>query len=174
MGFWGAVIMSIAGTIFFMVTINVLASAHIGLLSLPVLILAAFLVYAFRIRRRLTNLRTLTKKASNVVTWSSAGEGIGILIAINVVKNIGHPEWIIPAVAFVVGLHFLPMAFALPFKPFYALGGLLMLGAVAGACLPYLPGATVAGLTAGLCLWIAAVLAIRRELRWSEAVVVGS
>ena len=36
-------------------------------------------------------------------------EGLGILIAVNVVTNIGHPELVVPAIALVVGLHFYPM-----------------------------------------------------------------
>ena len=37
-------------------------------------------------------------------------EGLGILIAINIVTNIGHPELVIPSIALIVGLHFYPMA----------------------------------------------------------------
>jgi hypothetical protein len=36
--------------------------------------------------------------------------------------NLHHPEWLMPAVALIVGLHFLPIAWAAPFPPFYALG----------------------------------------------------
>src|SRR5476651_1634281 len=37
-------------------------------------------------------------------------EGLGILIGINVVINLGHPDLTIPVIALVVGLHFFPLA----------------------------------------------------------------
>lgn len=37
-------------------------------------------------------------------------EGVGILIGINVVTNIGHSDLVIPVIALVVGLHFYPLA----------------------------------------------------------------
>jgi cytochrome bd-type quinol oxidase subunit 2 len=37
-------------------------------------------------------------------------EGLFIFLAINLVKNLGHEDLIIPAIALVVGLHFYPMA----------------------------------------------------------------
>jgi hypothetical protein len=39
-----------------------------------------------------------------------AGEGLGILIGINVVINLGYPDLVIPVIALVVGLHFFPLA----------------------------------------------------------------
>jgi hypothetical protein len=37
-------------------------------------------------------------------------EGLFIVLAINLVNNMGHPDLIIPSIALVVGLHFYPMA----------------------------------------------------------------
>ncbi|RZM28052.1 MAG: hypothetical protein EOO88_10495 [Pedobacter sp.] len=39
-----------------------------------------------------------------------AGEGIGIFLAVNIVTMINRPELKIPAMALVVGLHFIPLA----------------------------------------------------------------
>lgn len=59
-----------------------------------------------------------TTSAEDVATGKKTGkwfgiifiaEGLGILIAVNVVTNIGHPELVVPAIALVVGLHFYPM-----------------------------------------------------------------
>jgi hypothetical protein len=36
-------------------------------------------------------------------------EGLGILIGINIVTNIGHADLVIPVIALVVGLHFYPL-----------------------------------------------------------------
>ncbi|GLQ87682.1 hypothetical protein GCM10007898_12490 [Dyella flagellata] len=99
--------------------------------------------------------------------WSSVGEGFGILVAINIVKNIGHPEWVVPAMALVVGLHFLPMAFAIPFKLFYVLGLTLIAGSIVGTLLSPAVGPVLSGLIASLGLWTASVLALRREASWA-------
>jgi hypothetical protein len=37
-------------------------------------------------------------------------EGLGIVIAINIVRNLGHNDLTIPVIALVVGLHFYPLA----------------------------------------------------------------
>ena len=37
-------------------------------------------------------------------------EGLGIVIGINVVINLGHPDLTVPVIALVVGLHFFPLA----------------------------------------------------------------
>lgn len=37
-------------------------------------------------------------------------EGLFIFLGINLVRNLGHPDLIIPVIALVVGLHFYPMA----------------------------------------------------------------
>jgi hypothetical protein len=170
MGFWGALIMSVFGTVFMMFSVGLLNDAHGAFLALPVLLLVVFLAYLFQVRRGLKAIHRLSEKASKVVTWCSVGEGVGILLAVNVVRNISHPDWVLPAIAFVVGLHFLPMAFAIPFKAFYALGALLIAGSIIGVLLPQPMGAAMAGLVAGFGLWVAAVLAIRREQQWALAV----
>ncbi|SFS20038.1 hypothetical protein SAMN05216570_4239 [Dyella sp. OK004] len=94
-----------------------------------------------------------------------------ILLAVNVVKNLGHPELVLPAIAFVVGLHFLPMAFAIPFKPFYALGVALIVASIIGGFLSPPLGGAFAGLVAGFCLWTASALAMRREMSWAPMAV---
>lgn len=38
------------------------------------------------------------------------GEGVGILLGVNIVNNIGHPELDMPVIALVVALHFFPLA----------------------------------------------------------------
>ena len=46
--------------------------------------------------------------------WSSIGEGVGLFVAAQTVISLGHREMLLPAMALVVGLHFLPMAYAIP------------------------------------------------------------
>ena len=65
--------------------------------------------------------------------------------------------------ALVVGLHFLPIAFAAGFRPFYVLGAALIVAAVAGFIVGAPMGGEVAGFMAAGALWIASGIAIRRD-----------
>ncbi len=67
--------------------------------------------------------------------------------------------------ALVVGLHFLPMAWAIPFRPFAVLGGALLLAAAFGFGLAQPLGGAVAGFAAALALTAAALLALHRDRR---------
>ena len=73
------------------------------------------------------------RRVNRVVGIASGAEGVGILVAVNVVANLGRPDLVMPAVAIVVGLHFLPLARWLP-APGYYLTGLLMCALGVGAC----------------------------------------
>ena len=104
-----------------------------------------------------------SERAGRVIMWSSIGEGVGLFVAANLVMNLHRPDLLLPAMALVVGLHFLPIAYAAPFQPFYILGGALILAAIAGFTLRGPAAGSVAGLAAAVALWTAATLAIRRD-----------
>jgi hypothetical protein len=110
-----------------------------------------------------------SERAERAILWSSIGEGIGLFLAANVVINLHRPDLLLPAMALVVGLHFIPIAFAAPFRPFYLLGGALVLAAVAGSVVPAPAGGEVAGLMAAGGLWLAAITAVRRDWRAKQA-----
>jgi len=82
------------------------------------LLAATFLVSGLSLFRRAKRFAPSTSE-SDIAEKKKSGmwfgiifgaEGLGIVIAVNVVINIGHPELVIPAIALVVGLHFYPMA----------------------------------------------------------------
>nr|WP_316414588.1 hypothetical protein [Mesoterricola silvestris] len=106
-----------------------------------------------------------SERARRAMYWSSFGEGIGLFLAANIVINVHRPDLLIPAMAIVVGLHFLPMAFAASFRPFYILGAALAVAGILGFVAPSPLGGGIAGFMAALGLWIAAVLAVRRHGR---------
>ena len=64
-------------------------------------------------------------------------EGLGIVIAINVVVNLGHPELTVPVIALVVGLHFFPLAWLFRRSIDYYLASYSTLVAVAAMILSY-------------------------------------
>jgi uncharacterized membrane protein len=104
-------------------------------------------------------------QARRAIMWSSIGEGIAMFVGANLVINLHRPEWLLPTCALVVGLHFLPIAYAAPFRPLYGLAGVLILGAATGFALPAPMGGEIAGLIAAAGLWTASALALRRDWR---------
>ena len=95
--------------------------------------------------------------------WSSIGEGIGLFLAANIVVNLHRPDLLLPSMALVVGLHFLPIAFAAGFRPFYVLGTALIFAAIMGFIVEAPAGGKVAGLMAAGALWLASGIAVRRD-----------
>jgi hypothetical protein len=71
--------------------------------------------------------------------------------------------------AIVVGLHFLPMAYAVPFRPFYLLGAALLAAGALGFVVTAPTGGEIAGFAGATALWIASALAIRRDARAKSA-----
>lgn len=104
-----------------------------------------------------------TPKEERVIMWSSIGEGIGLFLASNIVINLHRPDLLLPSMALVVGLHFLPIAFVAGFRPFYVLGATLIIAAIAGFVVGAPTGGEVAGFMAAGALWVASGIAIRRD-----------
>lgn len=105
----------------------------------------------------------MSEKTKKVLLWSSTGEGIGIFLAVNVVNNLQRPDLLLPAMALVVGLHFLSIPYAASFRPFYMLATVLLLSAAIGFMVPAPVGSEIAGTLAALSLWFASITAVSRE-----------
>lgn len=98
------------------------------LLIFPILCVI-FIYNAFRLTRKAQNLPNQPladldeeKKRGKRFGIILAAEGIGIFVAVNVVINLHHRELIVPAIALVVGLHFIPLAKVFKRKFDYYLG----------------------------------------------------
>jgi hypothetical protein len=165
MGAWGALIMSFFGAVFAALTMYWQWHVYGAALALPFFIFAAIaLTAAYVIRLPGTGI-TPSEKAERTIMWSSIAEGVGLFLAVNIVINLHRPELLLPAMALVVGLHFLPIAVAVPFRPFFMLGAGLILSALAGFLVRAPTGGEIAGLMAAAGLWIAATAAVRRDWR---------
>jgi hypothetical protein len=163
MGGWGAIIMGFFGSVFAALTLCLQYHVAGAALAIPFVVFAAIGLAAAYVLRSPGAGIAPSERAGRVIMWSSIGEGVGLFVAANLVMNLHRPELLLPAMALVVGLHFLPIAYAAPFRPFYALGGALILAAIAGFILHGPAAGSVAGLTAAVALWTAATLAIRRD-----------
>jgi hypothetical protein len=164
MGSIGAYIFAFFGAIFAVLTSREALQWDGIILAWPLLVAAIIAFFAWRASQGTTRYE-MSPDAKKVWTWSSAGEGIGIFLGINIAANLGHPELRLPQIALVVGLHFLPMGWLFPFRPFLILGLLLSGIALVGLFLPEPTGILVAGFGAALGLWTAAILAIVRQAK---------
>ncbi len=111
-----------------------------------------------------------SRRVGQLVMWASAAEGIGILVAINLVTWAGHREWQLAAFAGVVGLHFLPLARWLPLPSYYLSGFALV--ALAAGCALFLPAsARDTAICAGsaMILWLTLWGRIRAARRHAGA-----
>ena len=171
MGGRGAVILSFFGSVF--VALTMYWQWHITGIALA----APFVVFAIVGSSALYALRlpgdgtALSPRTRQVVMWSSMAEGVGMFIGSNIVINLHRPEWQLPMMALVVGLHFLPIAYSASSRLLYTLGAALIASAIVGFVVAAPVGGTVAGLAAAGILWIAACLGVARDLRSKTAAV---
>lgn len=165
MGAWGAIIMSFFGAVFAAMTLGLQLHVSVPVLLLPFIAFALIAFAAHRVIRLPGEGVAPSERAGRVIMWSSIGEGIGLLVASTIVTNLHRPDLLLPAMALIVGLHFLPMAWVIPFRPFAVLGGALLLAAALGFGFAQPLGGAIAGFAAALALAGAALLALRRDLR---------
>jgi hypothetical protein len=162
-GAWGALIMSFFGAVFASLTLYWQWHLSGVILALPFL---AFVLIGFAasyvIRTPGEGIKP-SPKEERAIMWSSIGEGVGLFLAANIVINLHRPDLLLPSMALVVGLHFLPIAFAAGFRPFYVLGIALVAAAMMGFILGAPTGGEVAGFMAAGALWLAAGIAVRRH-----------
>jgi hypothetical protein len=135
------------------------------LLALPFLGFALIALAALRVIRRPGTGLAVTPKEEKAIIWATIGEGVGLFLVANFAVNLHRTDLLMPGMALVVGLHFLPIALATSFRPFGILGGALIAAALAGVLLAPPTGGQVAGLAAALALWVASTLAVIRDGR---------
>ncbi|HTA66177.1 MAG TPA: hypothetical protein VK753_11785 [Xanthomonadaceae bacterium] len=100
-------------------------------------------------------------RADRVFHIVNAGQWVVIFIVASVLSHLGLSSWTIPAIIFIVGLHFLPLAHAFANPPHYATGASLIVLAVAYPLLaPHGPTDSIGCLGAGLILWASALWAV--------------
>jgi len=104
-----------------------------------------------------------SKKAGRVFSIVNAVQWALVFIVALVLSILGHKEWIIPAIIFIVGMHFLPLAVAFKNPRHYATGAAMMLLAV---IYPFVakfgPASPIGCLGSGIILWASAVAALVR------------
>lgn len=91
----------------------------------------------------------------NAVQW------ILVIVIANVLNHSGHKDWIFPAVIFIVGAHFFPLAILFKYHRHYYTGAAMVLVAVLYPFLAKEGAASAVGcLWAGLILWASSIGAL--------------
>lgn len=93
------------------------------------------------------------KRTGRVLGLASAGEGLAMFVAANVLINLHALDYLFPVMAVIVGLHFLPLAKWIPVRAYYAAGVLLVLVGLGGLALPDAQRPLAIGLTSAVVLW---------------------
>ena len=165
MGAWGALIMSFFAAVFAALTLywqwHVIGPG----LAAPFVPTVLIMLLAVQTIRRPGEGAAPSRRGARAIMWSSIAEGVGLFIGANVVINLHRPDLLLPTMALVVGLHFLPIAWGASFRPFYTLGMVLIVAAVVGILAPPPIGGVISGLSAALALWTASGLAFARDRR---------
>ncbi|MBC3883781.1 DUF7010 family protein [Undibacterium griseum] len=102
-----------------------------------------------------------SKKGKRIFNIVNIGQGLAIFLALNIVNNIGHPEWFVPVFIFIVGAHFIPLAKVFHNKRHTVTGVAMMVLALTYPRLAQGGAADPVGcLGAGLILWASALSAL--------------
>jgi len=98
------------------------------------------------------------KRAVRAFYGANAGQWLLIGVVYHILVHSGHLEWGVPAIIFIIGLHFLPLASAYHYAADFVTGSALMLWAVGYALFAaHGPTNPVGCLGTGLILWASAL-----------------
>ncbi|QDZ06197.1 hypothetical protein FPZ24_00845 [Sphingomonas panacisoli] len=97
-----------------------------------------------------------------VVGIATGIEGVAIFVAANVLINLHLPTLVMPAIAIIVGLHFIPLARWIPVALYYRTGGALIAVGAATSFFPPEQRASATGAGAAVVLWASCILLVRQ------------
>ena len=127
------IVMSAFGAIWCAVGIGGLSRGSPALYAIPPAIAGAIIALAARRRSRSARpLAAERPRVGRVVGIASGVEGVAILLAVRILVSTGHPSFIAPVVAIIVGLHFVPLARGLRAPLYYVACVLLVAVGAAG------------------------------------------
>lgn len=155
--------MSAFGVIWWIVGLRASGSSSLLTYGVPLAVAVAIIVACLRGRAAEPETEE-SKRRDRLVGIASAAEGVAIFVVANALVNIGRRDEIAPALALIVGLHFLPLARWLPARPYYVTAATLLALGLAGFLIPS-PGWRLALVSAGAAstLWITSLVAAWRR-----------
>jgi hypothetical protein len=109
--------------------------------------------YAPAIRRAPEQSSDEKGRRGRLIGIASAAEGIAILVIANVLLNIGRFDQFAPAVAIIVGLHFIPLALGIPMRAYLWMALVFVTIGLCGLILPIPVRVLTVGSAAALTMW---------------------
>lgn len=103
---------------------------------------------------------------ARVIGIASGVEALAIVAALLVIPPSQQPHWAAPVIAAIVGLHFVPIAYYLPYKPYYFAGAAMVCVAAAAGAIEFAglgdrtSQATI-GLGSAFALWLMSAVIVR-------------
>jgi hypothetical protein len=94
------------------------------------------------------------KRTRRIVSLAAGGEGLLISIAANLMIHNGLAGFVLPAVAIIVGLHFVPLAMLLKVRIYYLTAVLITAAGLAALAIDPNHRALVTGLPVAMLLWL--------------------
>lgn len=129
--------------------------APIGQLAVgPIVSIAMILVARWRLKNTPPASDAMVARRRRIIGWALGGEGLAIAVVSHLMVKAGLIAFIVPAVAIIVGLHFLPLAKLFKVKIYYVAGVLITLAGIAGLAVDAPHRALVTGLSAAALLWL--------------------
>lgn len=171
----GALVMTAFGAIWMITGANALSILNWEIWLIVAIVTGLLCLVALRqlqAARRIPKTPATASQAKSVQTRRRrfgiilAFEWVPILLVAFVLGRLGHPDFILPAIAVIVGLHFIPLARLFDFPLYYWTGSSFVLVAVASFAIDHLAlRQAITCLGCGLALWLttAAVLVFRKS-----------
>lgn len=131
----GAVVLGVFAAVWG-ISAAISAQAPAWAMLVPILVTAALLIPVWRDSRAQARSAAEQRRITRLVSWASAAEGFGILVAVNVATWAGRTDLMAACVAAIVGLHMLPLARGMPAPRYYVTATALLLVAAAGIAFP--------------------------------------
>jgi hypothetical protein len=127
-------------------------------LVVPVAVSAALAVAACRAAGRLPpRTPSESRRVAKITAPATLGEGLAILVAVNVLPGAGRTDDLAPTVALIVGCHFVPMGWLLPSAIYRATAAALIVCGLADFALPASDRTIAICLASAIILWIASI-----------------
>jgi hypothetical protein len=133
----------------------------VWLAVVPIAISAALLFWSSR-RPVGTGNPVEGDHVGRAVGIATAIEGVAIFVVANVLINLHMPTLLLPAIAIIVGLHFLPLARWIPVPLYYRTSAGLIAVGLAASFFPPENRAIATGIAAAAVLWVSGVMLVRR------------
>jgi hypothetical protein len=140
--------------------------APVGQLAVgPVVSVAMILFARWRLRNVPPASSARAARSRRIIGWALGGEGVAIAVVSHLMVKAGLIAFIVPAVAIIVGLHFLPLAKLFQVKIYYVAGALITLAGLAGLAVDAPHRALVTGLASAILLWLTCAYRLTFEHR---------